>query len=44
MDKDIAVAVLRAFKIINDIGGLQKNLLQVLEFEEIATAKEILKC
>ena len=32
IDDDIAVAVLKAFKIIDEMGGSQKNLLQVLDF------------
>ena len=32
IDKDIAIAVLRAFAIMDDTGGSQKSMLQILEF------------
>ena len=32
MDSDIAIAVLRAFAITDDMGGSQKSMLQILDF------------
>lgn len=43
MDNDIAVAVLRAFKIIDEMGGSQKNLIQVLNFARDCYCKGDLK-
>lgn len=40
IDKDIAIAVLRAFAIMDDMGGSQKSMLQILEFGRDCYCKE----
>ena len=44
IENDIAIAVLRAFAITDDIGGLQKNMLQILEFGRDCYCKGNYEC